>query len=121
MNTFTNDWEFWLDENISPIIAKWLMNEINIKCISFHFLKLNNTLDIEIYNLARSKDKVIIISKDIDFRELVAWKGIPPKIIFLEFGNCSNQLLYEKLKTKIYDAIQQLIYGDLDIFEIKKD
>lgn len=97
------------------------MDEINIKCISFHFLKLNKTADLEIYNLARSKEKVIIISKDLDFRELVSWKGTPPKLIFLEFGNCSNQLLYEKLKTKIYDAIQQLIYGDLDIFEIKKD
>lgn len=119
MNTFTNDWEFWLDENISPIIAKWLMEEINIKCISFHFLKLNKTSYIEIYNLARSKEKVIIISKDSDFQGLVAWRGIPPKLIFLDFGNSSNKVFYEKLKNKIYDAIQQLIYGDLDIFEIK--
>ncbi|PWS30050.1 DUF5615 family PIN-like protein [Pedobacter paludis] len=121
MNTFTNDWEFWLDENISPIIAKWLMEEINIKCISFHFLKLNKTSDIEVYNLARSKEKVIVISKDSDFPELVAWKGTPPKVIFLKFGNCSNKKFYEKLKSKIYDAMEELIYGDLDIFEINKD
>ena len=121
MNTFTNDWEFWLDENISPIIAKWLMDEINIKCISFHFLNLNKTQDIDVYNLARSKGKVIIISKDLDFRELLSWKGTPPKLIFLKFGNSSNKQIYQKLKSKIYDAMEELIYRDLDIFEINKD
>ena len=121
MNTFTNDCEFWLDENISPIIAKWLMDEINYKCISFYFLNLNKTSDIEVYNLARKKKKVIIISKDLDFRELGSWKGIPPKLIFLEFGNCSNKVLWFKLRAKIFDAIDQLIFGDLDIFDIKKD
>jgi len=119
MNIFTNDWEFWLDENISPIIAKWLMDEINIKCISFHFLKLNTTSDIEVYNLARSKAKVVIVSKDSDFPEIVAWKGTPPKLIFLRFGNCSNKQFYDKLKSEIYHAMEELIYGDLDIFEIK--
>lgn len=119
MNTLTNDWEFWLDENILPIISKWLMNEINIKCTSFHTLKLNNTSDIDIYKTARDKKKVIIITKDSDFHGIVSWKGIPPKLIFLKLGNCSNKVLYEKLKAEIYDAIEQLIYRDLDIFEIK--
>jgi len=95
------------------------MDEINIKCISFHFLKLNKTSDIEVYNLARSKSKVVIISKDLDFRELVSWKGVPPKLVFLEICNCSNKLLYKRIKDKIYDALDKLIYGDLDIFEIK--
>jgi len=76
---------------------------------------------IEIYNLAREKEHVIIISKDLDFREFVSWKGIPPKLIFLTFGNCSNKQLYERLKSKIYDVMDELIYGDLDIFEINKD
>ncbi|SDC26720.1 DUF5615 family PIN-like protein [Pedobacter soli] len=119
MTTFTNNWEFWLDENISPIISKWLTDEINIKCNSFHFLKLNKTPDLEIYHLARHQEKVIIISKDEDYRELVAWKGPPPKLISIQFGNCSNKIFWEKLKAKIYDAIDKLIYGDLDIFDIK--
>lgn len=97
------------------------MDEIKIKCISFHFLKLANTSDLEIYHLAQNRSKVIIISKDIDFRELVAWKGTPPKLIFLASGNCSNKVLYQKSRAKIFDAIHQLIYGDLDIFEINKD
>jgi len=82
----------------------------------FHFIssKLSKTPDLEIYNLARTKERVIIISKDIDYRELVAWQGVPPK-----FGNCSNKVLWGKLKAEIYDAINKLIYGDLDIFDIK--
>ena len=121
MNTFTNNWEFWLDENISPIIAKWLTDEINVNCISFHFLKFTKTPDVEVYERARSKKRVIIISKDSDFRELVAWRGTPPKLVFIKFGNCSNKKVYEQLKSKIYDAVEHLIYGDLDIFEINKD
>lgn len=121
MNTFTNNWEFWLDEHISLIVAKWLMDEINIKCLSFHILKFSNTPDGEIYKIARGKEKVIIITKDIDFRELIAWKGTPPKLIFLKFSNCSNHEMFQRIKIKIYDAIQELIFGDLDIFEINKD
>ncbi|MFD2286914.1 hypothetical protein GJU39_09200 [Pedobacter petrophilus] len=120
MITYLNDWEFWLDENISPIIAKWLMDEVKIKSVSFHTLKLNATPDELIYSIARKKDHIIIISKDIDFRELIAWKGTPPKLIAIEFGNSSNKIFWERLKSKIHEAISQLIYGDLDIFDIKK-
>jgi len=51
----------------------------------------------------------------------VAWRGTPPKLVFIKFGNCSNKKVYEQLKSKIYDAMEHLIYGDLDIFEINKD
>lgn len=95
------------------------MDEINIRCCSFHLLKLSQTPDLEIYQLAKNKEEVIIISKDEDYRELVAWKGTPPKLISIQFGNCSNKIFWEKLKAKIYDAINKLIYGDLDIFDIK--
>ncbi|WP_316849364.1 DUF5615 family PIN-like protein [Pedobacter agri] len=121
MNTFTSDWEFWLDEHISPIIAKWLMAEIHIKCVSFYLLEYIQTPDFKIYQLARQKGNVIIISKDNHFKGHVEWNGTPPKLIFLKIGNCSNKQFFEKLKTKIYDAIEQLIYGDLDIFEINKE
>jgi predicted nuclease of predicted toxin-antitoxin system len=43
----------------------------------------------------------------------------PPKVIAIEFENCSNKILWKKLNAKIYDAIDKLIYGDLDIFDIK--
>ena len=46
-------------------------------------------------------------------------EGTPPKLIFLWFGNCSNKQFYDKLKSEIYHAMEELIYGDLDIFEIK--
>lgn len=95
------------------------MDEVKIKYSSYHFLKLNNTHDIEIYHLARNRDKVIIISKDEDYRAIVAWKGAPPKLIAILFGNFSNKTLWKKLKAEIYNAIDKLIYGDLDIFDIK--
>ncbi|QPH40447.1 DUF5615 family PIN-like protein [Pedobacter endophyticus] len=119
MNIFTNEWEVWVDENTSPIIAKWLMEEIKIKCISFHYLKLNKIPDEDIYKLAKSKQKVIILSKDNDFRNLVSWKGSPPKLIAINLSNCSNRYLWQTLRSQIYDAIDSLIFGDLDIFDIK--
>lgn len=77
MSTFTSNWEFWLDENILPVIAKWLMDEIKIKCVSFHILGLNNTSDIEIYNIGRKKVNVVIISKDNDFLDLYHGRELP--------------------------------------------
>lgn len=95
------------------------MDEIRIKCISFHNMKLNKAQDLEVYELARVKTKVIIISKDFDFRELISWRGSPPKLIAIKLRNCSNKILWQHLKHQIYDALDNLIYGDLDIFDIK--
>ena len=58
--------EIWLDNPISPIIAKWLIVEIVYVVKSSYTLKLYGLSDIEIYNKAKANGNVVIISKDTD-------------------------------------------------------
>ncbi len=47
------EWEFWLDNNLSPIIAKWLKDETGYIIKSSFILKLYSLDDYEIYKLAK--------------------------------------------------------------------
>lgn len=37
-----------------------------------------------------------IVTKDVDFRDIVGLRGFPPKVILVRWGNISNTLLIER-------------------------
>ena len=114
-----HDWEIWLDCHISPIIAKWLIDESNIVVQSAYKLKLYGLSDMEIYLRAKAKGNVIIISKDSDLEEIVTINGTPPKLINLKTGNCDNRVLFTLLQKKIPQAIRFFTdFKQKDIIEI---
>jgi len=113
------DLEIWLDTNISPIIAKWMGDYLKISVKSSYSLDLHHLDDITIYQMAKSHGNVILISKDTDFPELISRLGAPPRLINLKIGNCSNQLLWDRIKPKIEQALQLLINGQVDIVELQ--
>ena len=43
------DWEIWLDNHISPIIAKWLKDDLDFEVKSSYLLQLDGLKDLEIY------------------------------------------------------------------------
>lgn len=113
-----NDWEIWLDTQISPIIAKWMAEDTGFSVKSSYVLSLNNLTDTTIYHKAKAAGKVIIISKDADFHELISRLGSPPKLINIKKGNSDNRALWEFLKANINQAINILISSDVDIVEL---
>jgi hypothetical protein len=44
-----HDWEIWLDNNISPIIARWLKEKTGVVLKSSYVLKFDHLKDEEIY------------------------------------------------------------------------
>ena len=88
------DYEIWLDNHISPIIAKWLKDDLNIEVKSSYVLKLYELTDLEIYEKARKYGNVILVSKDSDLPEIISVNGSPPKLIYLKAGNCNNSILF---------------------------
>ncbi len=70
--------------------------------------------------MAKIYGNVIIVSKDSDFKELIDWYGSPPKLILIKFGNCSNQLFWQKLKPKINVALRLLLNenSEVNVFNI---
>jgi predicted nuclease of predicted toxin-antitoxin system len=113
------DWEIWLDTNLSPVIAKWMTEYTGFSVKSSYSLELRQKTDLEIYQMARIQGKVVIISKDADFPELISRLGSPPKLINLKIGNCDNRKLWGFLQPQIKSAIDLLITSEVDIIEIE--
>ena len=82
-----------MDTNLSPIIAKWMGEYLNVTVKSSYTLNFHHLDDLAIYRLAKSHRNVVLISKDSDFPELISRLGAPSKLINLKIGNCGNQLL----------------------------
>lgn len=115
------EWEFWLDNNLSPIIAKWLKDETGYTIKSSFILELYLMDDYEIYKVAKeSKAKVILISKDTDFPHIINRFGSPPKLINLKIGNTDNKILFNFILKNLKQALNRLLKDDIDIVDIEQ-
>jgi predicted nuclease of predicted toxin-antitoxin system len=112
------DWEIWLDNHISPIIAKWLKDDLGLEAKSSYTMQFYNLSDIQIYQKAKEHGKIILLSKDSDLDQIVSLNGSPPKLIMLKMGNCDNKVLFSILKNNIEKAIRLLFDFNKDIIEI---
>lgn len=81
--------------------------------LSFHFLT-----DKEIYEKAKYHGKVILVSKDADFPELINRLGAPPKLINIRIGNMGSRQLWERIQAGITEAVKILMTSDVAIVEI---
>ncbi|MHB8208414.1 DUF5615 family PIN-like protein [Mucilaginibacter sp.] len=89
----------------------------NVK--SSYALQSNTLSDLDIYNSARAKGNVIIISKDADFPELISRLGSPPKLIVIKKGNCDNREMWAFIKPNIVKAVNLLTSSDIEIIELE--
>lgn len=113
------DWEIWLDNNISPIIAKWLKDEFSLNVKSAYILQIQRLDDLEIYYKAKDQGNVIIIAKDSDLEDIISIQGAPSKLINLRFGNCDNRIVFSILSKNTEKALRLLIEFDNNIVQIE--
>ncbi len=66
--------------------------------------------DIDIFLFAREND-YIIVSKDNDFLDLVAYHGAPPKILIVSCGNIRNAELVAIFEKNFSVALELLSYS----------
>jgi len=71
--------------------------------------------DRDIWNYAR-ENGYIIITKDIDFLDLLELKGFPPKVVLIKTGNNSSKTLAD-LENNEYGLLE--IYGPLKLVNKK--
>ncbi len=43
------------------------------------------------------RQRCAIVTKDLDFRDIVGLRGFPPKVVLIRWGNISNNALVSKL------------------------
>ena len=114
-----NQIELWLDMQLSPQLATWITTTFSIKAISSYNLFYNTEKDELIFLKAKELGNVFILTKDKDFAELQARLLIPPKIILLKTGNCSNEKMKRILSKYLLFALEELINTSTEIVEIK--
>ena len=108
------------DQNISfRIISKIKDNFPDAKQV--RQLGIENYSDIEIWKFAKEKDYTIV-TFDSDFYDISNFKGFPPKIIWLRFGNTKTDFTATILNSKqliIKEFITSKTYSEIACLEIK--
>jgi predicted nuclease of predicted toxin-antitoxin system len=76
------------DQHLSPRLVKKL-EDIFPNSSHVATLGLATAFDAEIWEAAKH-DGYTILTKDVDFSELNLLRGFPPKVLWLQVGNCST-------------------------------
>ncbi len=108
------------DQNISfRIISK--IKLIFPEAKQVRELGIENYSDIEIWRFAKEKEYTIV-TFDGDFYDLSNFKGFPPKIIWLRFGNTKTDFIANIINSRksiINDFINAPEYSEITCLEIK--
>jgi predicted nuclease of predicted toxin-antitoxin system len=103
--------KIWIDAQLPPTLANWLMVTFNLEASALRDLGLRDARDIEIFEAARVENAVIM-TKDSDFIDLVCRLGAPPQIVWLTCGNVTNNNLQQLLMATLPEALEQLRLGE---------
>lgn len=101
-----------LDAHLPPGLAAGVAELVGISCYPATYLGLCEAYDIEIFELARQKN-AIVITKDDDSVKLLHRFGSPPKTIWLTCGNTSKARLKIIFKQYLPVALHLLENDDL--------
>lgn len=108
------------DQNIFfRIISKIEINFPEAKQV--RQLGIENYSDIEIWKFAK-ENKFTIVTFDADFFDLSNFKGHPPKIIWLRFGNTKTEFIasiINSINSKIKNFTDSIEYSEIACLEIK--
>lgn len=109
----------WLDNHLSPALARWISTEFKHECVVVRDLGLSRASDLAIFKGARDVASVFV-TKDRDFAELVDRLGPPPAILLLTCGNTSTANLKVLLQDRLPAALA-MIGGGEPLVEIGGD
>jgi predicted nuclease of predicted toxin-antitoxin system len=101
----------WLDNHLSPALARWMSATFDVRCEQVRDLGLARATDAAIF-AAASGSADAIITKDRDFAELAARLGPPPTIIIITFGNTSTPSLRGVLSDRLGDILDLVRNGE---------
>jgi predicted nuclease of predicted toxin-antitoxin system len=100
----------WLDAQLPPALAPWIAATFSVESHPVRDLGLTGAKDPEIFQAARDA-KVVLMTKDSDFVELVERLGPPPQLLWVTCGNTTNARLKQVLIKCMPLAIAQLESG----------
>jgi len=102
--------KFWVDAQLPPSLANWLSTQFDVEASSLRELGLRDSTDAEIFKAAQQA-KVVVISKDGDFVDMVSRYGAPPQLLWVTSGNVSNRRLQQVFSSTFPAAMALLASG----------
>lgn len=112
---------FWLNAQLPPRFARWLVEEFGVEAVTLYDLGPRDAQDLEIFEAARGNGSgTVVVTKDRDFVDLVVRLGTPPQILWLTCGNITNRGLQETF-SKTFPAALELLNAGEAIVEISRD
>ena len=103
--------KFWLDAQLSPKLGGWLNATFPVEAYALRDLGLRDSEDKDIF-LAAKQAKAVVMTKDIDFINLLDRYGMPPQIIWITCGSTSNSYLKKILSTALPQVLVLLASGE---------
>lgn len=101
-------------------ICQVLFEKFNVVCLhTTHYENGHLMADKQIRKIS-IEENFIVIKKDKDFADHFLLFGPPPKIFFLQIGNCSNKTLFSILEKK-FSKILQLFDEGTDMVAMDTD
>ena len=97
--------KFLLDQNLSPRLCHDLRDLFAL--VHVRDLGLESVDDAVVWSYAREHG-LAILTKDADFNQLAFLFGAPPKVVWVQLGNCS---------TRDIEGLLRRSQADLDTFE----
>lgn len=104
--------KIWIDAQLSPAIATWITEEFGVEAKA-----LRDATDTEIF-LRAKREIAVVMTKNVDFVDLVKRLGPPPQVIWLTCGNTSNARLCQILTKTLQQALTLLAAGE-PVIQIK--
>jgi predicted nuclease of predicted toxin-antitoxin system len=107
---------FLIDEQLPPGLCKTFLAA---GCEAEHVLHLNlgGASDDNIWHLA-IKREAVLVTKDSDFAEMARLRHPAPRILWIRFGNATNDVLNAALSGKI-GAVKQAYAAGERIVELR--
>lgn len=92
------------DENLSPKLSR-LLADLFPDSLHVRDVGMKAADDSIVWAYAKDND-FMIVSKDADMHDLSLVFGNPPKVIWLQLGNCSTR------------QVQELVQGDFNVIKL---
>jgi predicted nuclease of predicted toxin-antitoxin system len=82
----------WVDAQLPPAMARWFRTDLRLEAHHVEELGLLDAEDRAIFEAARTADRaVVLVTKDDDFRQLIAQDGPPPQVVWVRCGNARGK------------------------------
>lgn len=107
----------WVDAQLPPSLARWLTSEGDVQAVHVVDVDLLGAADSDIFDAARASGVHVVITKDVDFLNLLEHHGPPPQVVWVTCGNVRNHQLRE-IMFAAWPGVKKLLLDGEPLVEI---